>query len=503
MEEHDRVEESTTVVAASVEGQPVNIGGRIIAGGAWRLLSYGLATAVAVLATAVVSRAVGPVGFAEYTTALSLIAIAVGLSDFGLLALGVREYTAWEGEERERRFRALITVRLLLATTAAVAVIAIASASGFSGGALIGFMIATVGLVIGALYTSYTVALQATYRLSELALFDGIRQISWSGLSIIAALATASVGAVIASLLPSALIVAVLCGIVVSRLISIRPSWDPGMMRVLMASVGAYAVAAAVGSVYGFLAQVASNAVLNGYESGQFALAFRIYAVLFAAGVMVLTGTFPLLVSSADSDWRRFVFAARRMIQTALIAGGLCAVGLLGASGAIADVLGGAEYRDAVELIEIIGFALPATFLLTAGSYVLLATKRYRQLITVSIVGATLSILVTVLLASVWNGVGAAAGIVVGEFVLAAGYTSVILRTDRRMLPATRWLGGFLLVVAISCLVRLVGLPSLITGVVAVALYAALLVAFRLVPPELLQPLRQLGRSQRPSADDG
>jgi O-antigen/teichoic acid export membrane protein len=494
----DQPPKAVVAVGVEVETTPEaveeaeNIGKKILSGGLWRLLAYVFATIVAVLSTSVVSRAIGPVDFAAYTTAISLISVAQGLADFGLLALGIREFAALEGAARERNLRALITLRALFASIGAVAIVAFSVLADFSTSTVIGIAVASVGLVVISFYVSYCVPLQATYRFNEMAILDATRQGLWSGLMILAAITTGSVGFIVASLLPAAIVVAIATALVARKITSIKPSWDPVTMRTLLASVGAFAVAASIGASYSYLAQVASDMVLSGYDSGQFALAFRVFAVALGAGLIAIIGAFPLLVTSAKDDIERMVYATRRLMQTAVLTGFAAAVGLLTGASFVVAILGGPKYHDAIELLQIIGFALPVSFALNTGSTVLLAAGRHRELVAISVIGATISIAGTALLASIYGSTGAAIGIVVGETLLAAGYVTVLATIDRRALPRISWIGGVLIATLAGCAVDLIGLPSLVAAIVALGVFGVLIFTLRLLPPEVADrlPLR-------------
>lgn len=466
-----------------------NIGKKILGGGFWRLVAYAFATVVAVISTAVVSRTTGPVDFAQYTTALSLIAVAQGLSDFGMLALGIREFAALEGAARERNLRALITLRFLFTSAAAVVIVVFAVLADYPSSTVAGIAVGAAGLAVLSFYISYCVPLQATYRFNELAVLDATRQGLWSGLMILAALTTGNVGLIVGALLPTAIVVTVIAAVLASKVTSIKPAWDPATMRSLLASVGAFAVAASIGASYAYLAQVATDAVLTPYESGQFALAFRVFVVLLGAGLIAILGAFPLLVTSAKEDIERMIYATRRVMQTAVIAGFGAAVGLLTGASFVIALLGGSKYHDAIELLAIIGFALPASYVLNTGSTVLLAAGRHRELVVISVVGAILSIAITAAMAAEFGGTGAALGIILGELLLCAGYVTIVARIDRKALPQVRWLLGVFVAAAAGSAVELIGLPSLLAAIVGLAVYAAAIFLLRLLPPEMAEKL--------------
>lgn len=470
-----------------------NIGKKIVSGGAWRIAAYGGSTLLAVISTSIISRTIGPADFARFTTCLSLLAVAMQISDFGLLVLGVREYAAQTGEARVRNFRAMITLRLGFSVVAAAVVMTFAVAVGYPNGLIAGLAAASVGLVVLSLQSSYVVPLQATYRLNELAGIDVTRQAITSGLMIAMALTVGGVGAIIAMNLPVAIVLLVIAVILIRGEVTLAPSWDREAMRGLLGDVGTFAVAASIGTLYAYVAQIVSDAVLSPYESGQFALAFRVYSVMLLGWIVAVSGAFPLLVTSSRSDVERMVYAARRLVQTSLLVGTACLVGLVTGADFVVAVLGGAKFNQAAELIAIIGLALPATFSLVTGSTVLLASGRHRELVAISVSGAAVSILLTWQLATHRGGTGAALGIVIGEILIASGYIAVVRRIDANALPKLRWVALVAVAGLLGCAPALLSLPSLVAALVGGALYLVVGLVLRIFPPELTDRIPFVG----------
>lgn len=470
-----------------------NLGAKIISGGIWRVVALGFATAVSVTGTAIISRQIGPAGFAQFATSLSLVSIAITLSDFGLLALGLKEFTEREGADRERNIRALIALRLLLSLAAAIGIVAFALISGYPEELVIGLGVAGLGLAALSLQASYLVPLQATFRLGEVAAVDALRQVLVTGLMVAAAVTTGQVGAIIAALFPAGIVVAVVVGFMARGVSPIRPSFDLPEFRRLLSLVSVYALAATIGGMYAFVAQVASDHVLSPHESGEFGLAFRTFAVLVAGGIAAIIGGFPLLVHAAGSDdTERLVYAGRRMLQTSWLAGLTCTVGLVTGATVVADVLGGEEFAGAAPAIALIGLAVPMSFVLYAASSLLLANKIHKELVLVCVFGALASVAATVVLADVHGANGAAIGIVLGESVIAAGYLWILQRTEPRLLPRAGWALLGLLAAAAACLPALMPLPGLVQVTLGLSVFACLALLLRLLPPELLDRLRAL-----------
>lgn len=476
-----------------MEAADDNVGVKIVGGGAWRIAGYGVVTVMGVAAMAVISRSIGPADFASFATALSLLTVAMQIADFGLIALGIREFASQTGDERDRNFRAMITIRAALSALCGAGVVLFAILSDYSHDLILGLIAAAIALIPFSAQASYTVPLQTSYRLNVIAAIDVLRQSLSAILMVIVALAAGNVGGIIATNLPVSVIVVIVGALAIARQAPIWPSWDVSAMRALMRDVGIFAVAIGVGAMYPFIAQIVADSVLAPIEAGEFALAFRVFAVLVAGWMIAVGGAFPLLVTSAREDIERMIYAVRRVLQTSLLLGTLGAVGLLTGAAFVVTVIGGHKFEGSTELIALIGLALPATFTLISGNTVLLASGRHRELLTITLGGALLSVILTYFAAEEWGGHGAVAGIIFGEYLIATGYLTVLWQIDRRALPKASWALAVLVCTGAGCAAALLPLPSLACAVIGVAIYFLLGLALRIFPSELTDRVPVVG----------
>jgi O-antigen/teichoic acid export membrane protein len=475
-------------------------GHKIVRGGIWRTGAFVFTSVLGVIALSIVSRTLGPSEFSIFVTIISIITVASVLSDIGLVQLGVREFSVNEPGERDRTQRALLTMRLVLSGVAALVMVAFVAYRGYSGSVMAGTLAAGIGLCGLAMQYANTVPLHAVYALRSIAIIEVARQFLYAVLTIIAAVVTGEVAVVIAVYLPLGLAMAVMSGMMARRITSIRPSWDPPAMRRLLGMVGVFALAGTIGAIYPYIAQVATDAVMEPFESGLFGLSFRAYVVAVGAGLVAISGAFPLLVVSSREDRKRFRNAVRRMIQASALLGAGLSAGLSAGAEFAVSLLGGKEFEGAAQSMSVIAWTTPASFILITGSSTLLAAGRNRPLIAVSIIGSSLSAALTVALAAAEGPTGAAAGILVGEALIAAGYVLAIRSGDLEACPRARWWGGWLLAIGAGLAVQLVPVPSLVSALLAGGTYTVVVFAARLVPPELLRPRQMLsGRPPEPA----
>jgi O-antigen/teichoic acid export membrane protein len=468
-----------------------SVGKKILAGGTWRMLAYAFSAALGVVMTAVISRALGPADFALFVTAMSLVTIALSLSDVGLLTLGIREYAAQPPEIREINQRALIGLRLITSAITSTGIVVFAIWKGYPKDLIWGLIVAGFGICGLSLCISYSVPLQATYRLGQVAALEAGRQALQMSLMMMFALLFANVGWLMAAFLPTGVVLAAAAGLMSRKLSSIKPSFDLKVMRSMVVAAGAFAVAAAISTNYAYVAQIVSNSAMTSHESGMFGLAFRVFVVAIAAFSSGVGGAFALLVTAVtEGDRDRLAFATRRLFQSAWLAGVGGAVAFIAGAGFVVAMLGGREFEDAIPVVATIGLALPGSYVVSVAYLHLMADRHYKALIIRTAIGAMASIVATALLADAWGPLGAATGIIVGETVLALACLSKSFTVDRRTLPKPGWAIGVLAIGAVSCAPALLPLPSLVNAMLAGTVFLVLAVLFRAIPPELLHPVK-------------
>jgi O-antigen/teichoic acid export membrane protein len=462
-------------------------GSKVVRGGAFRIAGFGLGTLLSIVGMVYVTRALGPADFGRFQTVLNILLIVGVISDVGLGTLGVREYSVAKEHERRQLIRNLLGLRLTLALIGTgIAVIAVV-ATGASSLILLGVAVSGAGLIISVAQTTLVIPLFSELRLVAVTGIDAARQ----GLQALGYVAVALAGFGLAGFFIVAIPVQViLLGVTIVvcwATVAIVPAIDLTVWRRWATAGLTFGLAAAVGITYQYTAQVVTAVVSSDVEAGLFAVALRIYLVVSAVPGLVVAGALPILSRSARDDAARFGNALRLLSETTLVVGGAFGVVLVVGAPFVVQVVGGSEFAGAVMPTRLLGAALVVTSVIATWGYGLLALHRHRELLVANAIALVSSLVLSVVLASLYGAVGATIATVIVDIFLAVAYAVFLVRRSHIAIPSFRpyaiVFGAFGLV---SLMALVPGIPNVIAAVVAFIMYAAIVVRMRILPRELL-----------------
>lgn len=464
-------------------------GGKVIRGGVLRGVGYAAGLLLAIVAAALMTRHLGVVDWGRYVTVLSLVSIVGALSEAGMSAIGVREYSVLSGEERDRMMRNLLGLRLTITVVGIAAAVVFAVAAGYERVLVLGTLVAGLGLLFNSMQQTVSVPLSASLRLGWVSALDFLRQLAWFAL--VVSLIAAGAGLfplVVASAPAAALMLAVTMPLVRGQ-VPFRPAFQPReWWRVLRVTV-AYAAASAVGTIYVSITVILISLVGTSRETGYYSASFRVVAVLAVLPLLVVGSAFPVLARAARDDSERHDYARGRLLEVSLIVGAWMAVALsLGARIAI-DVIGGKHFAPSVHVLRIQAFMLIGTFVAIALGFVLLSLRLHLALLLANALALGTSIVLTVALVPSLGARGAAIATVVGEIGLAVAYAVALLRRapgsmPLRVVPPVALASG--LALALALIPGLRGIPLVLAATVV---YFGTLAVTRSIPPELPEAL--------------
>jgi O-antigen/teichoic acid export membrane protein len=467
-------------------------GGKVIRGSALRSLSYAATVVLGIVSAALMTRHLGVVDFGRYVTVVSIVTLAIGMSDVGMSNIGVREYSVREGAERDRTMRNVFGLRIALTGVATVLAIGFAAIADYPQVMVVGTLVATAAFVLTTVQHSLAVPLSAGLRLGWVAALDVLRQAGLVLVVIALVLSGAGLLAFLAAPIPAALLILALTAWLVRGSIPFVPVFDPRAWGQLLRIVLPYAAASAVGAVYVSLVVVITSLVASQQETGYFGAAFRVFSVLSAIPGLLITSAFPVLARAARDDRERLRYALQRLWDTCLVLGaGLSALTAVGAPVAI-QVVAGSEYEPSVSVLRIQAGALFASFFLAIWGYALLSLAAYRSLLVANALALVLAGGLALALAPEYGADGAAVATLVGEVGLAVAlgvqlmWSRRDLRVDLEILPRV-----FLATLLALAVLLIPGLPDVLDLALAAAVYVVAAVLLRAVPDEIWAALRR------------
>lgn len=485
---------ATTPSAAELEsvlGAPT-AGGRAIRGSALRIGSFAGQLALSLIAVPLMVRHLGAADYGRYVTVSAIVFIISGITEGGLMWLGVRHYVTLQGAERERYLRSLSGLRLVLTTLGLLAGVAFTLLTHADSDVVVGTAVVGLGSLLLLVQTTYSVPLQAELRFGAMSAVDLLRQLALT--AAVVALVLAGAGLVPfywANVVSGAVVLVATLALVRRQVATLRPAFDLRTWRAMAHEVLPYGLAAAVGVIYFRFAVVIMSYIATPVETGVYATAFRIVETITGIPWIAVATGFPILVHAAGRDEGRMRYALQRMFEAATLAGvGLALAIALGAQFAI-DVVAGPGFEESVPVLRLQGLAMITVFLVATWSFGLLSLRRYRDLLIANALAAVVAAGATFALVPPLGAEGAAIATVAGEGALAVAYVVALIRADRRMLPRFGFLWKVLLAAAAGALAALLPVGSLAAALIGTAVYAVVAFALRAIPQELVQALRR------------
>jgi O-antigen/teichoic acid export membrane protein len=470
-------------------------GGLMIRGGILRVLGYAGGVVLSVVSAAVVTRHLGVSRFGQYTTVTSLVAVVAAVTDSGMSNVGTREYAVLHEPERSRMMSNLLGLRVVLTLLGVLLVMIFALAVGYSEALAFGALAGSLATVALVWQHTLSIPLATDLRLGTLSVLELGRQI----LLVVGLVLLAMLGAGVFPLLGVPLIAnlaliaptALLVRGRVSAHISLRPSaWPP-----LLSATVVFSLATAVGVIYVYTAQVLTSLVASHYQSGLFAVSFRVFVVSASLPGLVVAGTLPLLSRAARDDHDRLVYVLQRIFEAASVAGVGSAVVLSAGSGFVVSVIAGPAYASAAPVLAIQSFAMVGSFVVAGWSFGLLSMRLHRGLLVSNLAALIVSVVLTLLLSRYDGARGAAVATVCGEVTLAAGSLLALVWRRPRYRPQLTVVAKVGAAGAAAAALSLTpGMPSVVRPVVAFVVYGAVILGTRALPAEL----RELLPSHRP-----
>jgi O-antigen/teichoic acid export membrane protein len=466
-----------------------------IRGSALRVIGYGLGVVLSLISVPLLIHHLGVAEYGRYVLVISIVTVVQGVTDVGLGAIGVREYSIRRGADRTKLMRNLLGLRVVLTSIGMVLGMAFAAIAQYGHAVLYGTIFAGIATVLAVAQGTLIVPLSAQLRLGWVTALDLLRQV----LSVAAIVALVITGAqligFLAVMIPVALIVLAATVLLVRGTMPMRPSLDRKEWVLLLRAVLPFAAAVVIATLYLRVTVILMSLLASELQTGYYATSFTVISVLIAIPALTVGSALPILSRAARDDPERFGYVIQRLAETTLIAGvGLGLMLLVGAE-FIVHVLARGHLQPTIVVLQIQSVAIVTTFTSTTWQYSLLALHHHRASLLTSALGLSVSVILSFALIPALQAEGAAIAFASAEVVLSAS-AFALLHIAR---PSVRWplrvsVRVMLAAALGACTLALPGITSLEATAIAALVYLGVLVVSRAIPAEMLHAIPVRGR---------
>jgi O-antigen/teichoic acid export membrane protein len=392
----------------------VNIPQRVVWNTAVQLVGRLVSIALWLVAFGLVTRYLGVAAFGEYSLVLAFVALLVPIADLGLTLTAVRELRAHP--EREDEVLADASgLRLLVAATAAVVLVAISPLFPYSDRVESGLRIAAIGLFFLVLSGVPTIVFQTRIRLDLAALVDLVTAAATLTLIVIVTEADLGFTWLIVASVIAAVLTAFTGFAVASRFARLRPRFRRDRLVALLVAtlpVGLFTIFA----IIHFKVDTVLLSLLQPVEDvGIYSAAYRFLEQALFFPALFMASVYPILASLIANRDQGLQLAVDKSL-TFLLA---TAIPLATASFILAPdiifLIAGEAFKDAVEPMRVLVFA--SLFIFTNALFASLLILYRRQRVLVLLVGGALvlNVALNLILIPLFSYHGAAAATVVTE----------------------------------------------------------------------------------------
>jgi len=346
-----------------------------------------------VAGTAVVTRAIGEDGFADWGTVLMVTAMFAFLLDPGFAPVVVRRLA--EGGEEAPSPEALLRVRLVLSAAAFVLVVVLVLALRGSAPLVLAVVLAAQ-LLPRAVVMNVGTWLQAEHRLHFQTWFEALTV--GGGLVLLLLMAALDAPPAVlaaAGVLAPAVVLAVLMWRELGRIAPTPSSGrapDRVLIRTVLREAAPLAGAIVLVSIYTRIGVVFVNEARSGAGVAEFTFAFLFIEQAIVVAAILAATLLPMLAERGVGRTRDRPPVVGDMLSLVTFIGSAGALALIALARPIVLLIGGHELEGAVELLTLLAPACAALFANFYMGYVYVAARRAGRYLVFNLVGLAVSV---------------------------------------------------------------------------------------------------------------
>jgi O-antigen/teichoic acid export membrane protein len=382
---------------------------------------------LALVATALLTRLLGPSGFGHYRAAVAYLALVISLADLGLASLFVREISR-QGADQARVIANALGLRLVIAGSAMLLAVALAFALPFDHADRLGILAGAFGFLAYSVHLLLFGLFQQKLRQGGVVLAEvsgGVLLLALIGLF---AWLGAAPWAFASALGLSYVFTLGVTLIAARRLVRFGIRLERDVCWRLAKAGAPLAVATSITVLY-FRADTILLAILDTpAEVGLYGVPIKVVDS-FMGITMLLVGLFaPLLANTARIDEGAFREHLENGLTTLAVGTTGVGVGIVALAPEIVTLLAGAEFAAAAPILQVLAgvLVLHGTALILRETATALAIQQ--RLLPSYVAGLIVAMAAYLVLIPPLGGVGAALALLIAETVVVVSIAVVVVR---------------------------------------------------------------------------
>lgn len=405
----------------------MNIPQRVIWNTAVQLAGRLISIALWLVAFAIVTRYLGVTGFGEYSLVLAFVALLVPIADLGLTLTAVRELRA-NPEREDEILSDAFGLRLLVAATAAVVLVAISPLFPYSDRVESALRIAAIGLFFLVLSGVPTMVFQTRIRLDLAALVDLVTAASTFALIVLVTQADLGFTSLIVASVIAAVLTALTGFMLAARLARLRPSFHKKRLAALLVSTLPVGLFTTFGIIHFKVDTVLLSLLQPVEDVGIYSAAYRFLEQALFFPALFMASVYPILASLIANQDQALQAAVDKSLTFLLATAVPLAAGCFILAPDIITLIAGKAFEDAVEPMRVLVFASVFIFTDALFASLLILFRQQRQLVLVVGGALVLNVALNLILIPPFSYVGAAAATVATEGLAGVAMIAAVLR---------------------------------------------------------------------------
>jgi O-antigen/teichoic acid export membrane protein len=386
----------------------------------------------------------------------------------------------------------LFGMRLVITPVVGVVAVLYTVVAGYDQVLVLGTAMAVVGHTLFAASSALAMPLSVDLKIVSLTALELVKQLGLTIVIVVLVLLGTGLLPFFAAAIPGAFVALVLTPALAGRAVTALPSFEFRAWGRLLHRSLPIAFATVVGVVYTRFLAVIVFQLSSDEQTGLFGTSARILEAIGGLPLLAFMVALPVLSQRSDQQRDRVRNILQLMVQVALLGACMLATVLVLGADVIIAIVGGAEYREAVPVLQIQSFSLIGSLLATACLMAAIAVDERRTILLANTL-ALVTVVAFGVPAVIWAGAqGAAIAAVAGESALGLGYWYLLGRGGVALRPRLRSAWKPLVAMALSVVVaELSGFGDYSRPAVGVLAFVVLALCLRAVPSELFAAFRR------------